>query len=91
MRKEQVREPGARAEVRGSRDSKEAGVTGAPHRTSRTPGAGRQSGAGLGARRQTGRKASCKLTALAWYPADKGASTPYHTPSYCCPIPGEPG
>ena len=48
MRKEQVREPGARAEVRGSRDSKEAGVTGAPHRTSRTPGAGRQSGAGLG-------------------------------------------
>ena len=39
--------------------------------------------------RQAG-KASCKLTALAWYLSDKGASTPYHTPSYCCPIPGEP-
>lgn len=49
MRKEQeVRELGAKAKVRGSRDSKEAGVTGAPRRTSSTPGGGRQSGAGLG-------------------------------------------
>lgn len=93
MRKEQkeVRELGAKAELRGSRDSKEAGVTGAPEQDEKHSEwweaewrwAGGQGG------RQAG-KASCRLTALAWYLSDKGASTPYHTPSYCSPIPGEP-
>ena len=95
MRREQkeVREPGAEAQVRASRDSKEAGVMGPLSRASSTPSgewreaewrwAGGQGG------RQAG-KASWRVTALAWYLSDKDGSTPYHTPSCCCPIPGEP-